>query len=450
MKKYLALALSLVMLFCLAACGGGSSSGNSPGTGGGTSSNNTSGGSGETIKIGVLLPTSGSYATSGATSMFALNYALDIINNEYGGIQNMGGAKIELVFADTQGDSEVAVAEMERLIEQEGVVMLLGGHNTVVANTLSQYCISYDMPMIMTGAFGNDAYTTPNDVVFHIAGTAAQTPPEDAKKNAWLEEVTGGDFKGGKVYAYVYSADDYGRSAYESLVEGMAAAGTQEIIGIPMETGATDLSSQILKLQGRDDIEYISCNIPMSDSILFVRQLKEYEVAIPIFANGAGFLVADFLDQVGDAGEYICSTATWFPDYCNTTGDPEFSWSVDQACYDTLGYHTDEVFTWSWEGIWTAWDALERAASLDAQDIKQALKETNIMDPGHMALLVSAHDGIVFETVEVGGVTLYNQNPYMTYLWGQARDGVYRIMYPESRASGEYELVYPLPAWDER
>ncbi len=125
-KRVRALVLVLMLaLSLLAACGGEKAA--APTASGSGGESNSEKVYPETVRIGVLLPLSGSYATSGNTNRYSLETAVNIINNEYGGIQNLGGAKIELVYGDTQGSPDVALTEMERLIESEKVDLLLGG-----------------------------------------------------------------------------------------------------------------------------------------------------------------------------------------------------------------------------------------------------------------------------------------------------------------------------------
>lgn len=447
-KRFLALTLLLALvLTLLASCGSEAAAPTAPAdsTGGDAPANP------DTVKIGVLLPLSGSYATSGNTNRYALETALDIINNEYGGIQNLGGARIEVVYGDTQGSPDVALTEMERLIESEKVDLLIGGHNSSVSATVAQYSMAYDMITMMTGAFADTAYLAPNDVVYHVAGCSSLDADLGIARENWKKENLPG-YQGGKVYAYVYAADDYGRAAYEAKVAAMDAEGVEEIVGIPIESGATDLSAQLSKLKGRADIEYVTCAAGMADAIMFLRQCKEYDIAIPIFAGGAGFLVADFLDQVGDAGDYVYSIATFCSDWSRVCWDPARASELIARCKADLGYEPDESYAYMWEGIWTVWDVLERTASMDNADLKAALRETNIAGD-HMALLMSCHDSITLPesyTSTTTGNVLYNQNPGYIPIWLMAKDGKYHIVYPENLADPDYPVVYPVPSWSER
>ena len=85
------------------------------------------------VKIGAILPMSGGTASIGAHAKAALEVAMDIINNAHpelgnlplaknAGLAGLGGAKIEVVFADNQGSPATGQNQALRLITEEKVV----------------------------------------------------------------------------------------------------------------------------------------------------------------------------------------------------------------------------------------------------------------------------------------------------------------------------------------
>ena len=454
MKKLLALILALAMCFSLVACGGDKKedeAGKPAASQGGASTDKKDDaakpGEPDPIKIGVIYPLSGGSATAGASAMWSVNWAVDYINNELGGIQSLGGAKIELIVGDHQGDAEVGLNEFERMVNVENVNVLFGLYSTVVSNSLSQYCIANKVPIQITNAVGNDAFSQPNDYVFHANGATGVNSWAGIERSAWQEErITPRD-----KYAFVYDSADYGRESYENSLKTMEANGIKEIVGIPIEAGSADFSSQILKLKQDPTIEWVVPSLLMNDAILFCRQMKEYEVAIPIFANGGGFLQADFIEQSGDAGDYVFSTSMWFPSMWKTAWDTELAKEIYDQYYEEMGWLYDESAACAWGGIWALWDALERAGSYDRDDIAKAMKETNIKDEDkHMATLLFQSKSITYEECECpDGSTLYNQNPDAPVPWAMIKDGEYHVVWPEHLAEEGY-WQWPIPSWDER
>ena len=74
--------------------------------------------SADTIKIGVLLPYSGGSAKNGELESLGIELYTELFN-ENGGVQSLGGAKIELVKADSTSVAEVGATEFQKLVEVE-------------------------------------------------------------------------------------------------------------------------------------------------------------------------------------------------------------------------------------------------------------------------------------------------------------------------------------------
>ncbi|HET9752152.1 MAG TPA: ABC transporter substrate-binding protein, partial [Myxococcales bacterium] len=98
------------------------------------------------IKIGAVYPLTGNIASTGLDCRRGAELAVDIINGKYDldlplakteGIPSLGGAKLELVFADTKGEPKNGLGEVERLVSQEKVVAIIGAYQSSVTKTAS-------------------------------------------------------------------------------------------------------------------------------------------------------------------------------------------------------------------------------------------------------------------------------------------------------------------------
>jgi branched-chain amino acid transport system substrate-binding protein len=99
-------ALATVGVVLLAGCGSG-------GAGGGARESGP-------IKIGFLIPLSGTFAANGKNEQNGWNLAVEQLGD------SVAGRKIEVHFADTQTDPNVALSDARQLVEGESVVMLEG------------------------------------------------------------------------------------------------------------------------------------------------------------------------------------------------------------------------------------------------------------------------------------------------------------------------------------
>src|ERR1700690_3743307 len=114
----------------------------------------------DTVKIGVIMPLSGNSGGAGKSAVAALELAAQIINEPHpemnnlplaagAGLPNLGGAKIELVVADHQGNPPEGQNQTLRLITQEHVVAMLGSYHSNVTFTATAVAERYGIPYII-------------------------------------------------------------------------------------------------------------------------------------------------------------------------------------------------------------------------------------------------------------------------------------------------------------
>src|SRR3984885_14336759 len=113
----------------------------------------------KTVKIGAVFPLSGNAASAGVHAKAALEVAMDIINNPHpelgnfplaknAGLAGLGGAKVEVVFADNQGSPATGQNQTLRLITEEKVVALTGAYQSGITLTASAIAEKYGIPFV--------------------------------------------------------------------------------------------------------------------------------------------------------------------------------------------------------------------------------------------------------------------------------------------------------------
>jgi branched-chain amino acid transport system substrate-binding protein len=110
------------------------------------------------IKIGVIYPLTGGAAASGRELRAGAELAAEIANTvmadidmtmaKTAGIQSMGGAKINLVFKDHEGNPTLGADLAKKLILDDEVDGLLGCYHSSVTKTVSAVAEQYGVPMI--------------------------------------------------------------------------------------------------------------------------------------------------------------------------------------------------------------------------------------------------------------------------------------------------------------
>src|SRR5438876_12151577 len=98
----------------------------------------------DAVKIGVIYPLTGNAASAGNSAKDAVELGAEIVNTAHpelkglplgatAGLPNLGGAKIELINVDHQGNPQVGQNQTLRLITQDKVVAMLGAYHSSVA-----------------------------------------------------------------------------------------------------------------------------------------------------------------------------------------------------------------------------------------------------------------------------------------------------------------------------
>ena len=152
-KKLLAMLLALCMVFALAACGGDSDPAD-------TGSGDDGSASGDTIRIGMIGPMTGSNAAYGNSMLEGLQLTIAQIN-EAGGIL---GKQVELIEMDDQADPTEALNAFNNLISQ-GVSMIIGSATSGATSAITNAANEEGVILISPSATA-DSITTEDDYVF--------------------------------------------------------------------------------------------------------------------------------------------------------------------------------------------------------------------------------------------------------------------------------------------
>src|ERR1700731_3508097 len=114
----------------------------------------------DAVKIGVIYPLTGNAASAGNSAKDAVDLGAEIVNGMHpefkgsglagaDGLPNLGGAKLELINADHQGNPQVGQSQTLRLIQQEKVAAMLGAYHSSVAVAATAVAERYGVPFLV-------------------------------------------------------------------------------------------------------------------------------------------------------------------------------------------------------------------------------------------------------------------------------------------------------------
>ena len=394
----------------------------------------------ETIKIGAIYPLSGSLATTGADVKNGIMFAVDIINNEHNldlplarseGIDSLNGAKIEVIFGDSQGSPSTGKSEAERLINKEKVVALIGCYQSAVTAEASQVAEDKEIPFLTTMS-----------AVTSLTGQGLnwffRTTPDDKTfiQNFYqfLQDIQ--EAKGIKVekLGIVHENSLWGQEFSEYGEQYAQECGYQVVESISYSSNTTNVTSEVQRLKDAHPDVVMQASY-VNDAILYMQTFKQMKFnPDAILADDGGFIEPEFLNTLGEDGDYILTRATWSKDLAEAK---PLVGTANQMFRERYGTDMNGNSARAFTGMLVLADAINRAGSTAPGAIHEALLETNI--PGDK--LIMPWDGVNFDRET-------HQNTLGKGIICQIIDEEYYTVWPWNLATRE--LVWPMPKWQER
>jgi branched-chain amino acid transport system substrate-binding protein len=369
------------------------------------------------LKFSIPLPLTGSNAAFGEIEKNSYGIAMEEINATGG----VNGKKIVLEFEDSQGKPEISRSIAEKLIDVKKQPVIFGEYSSSCSKAIAALAEERKIPyMVVTGA--TDDITQQNyKYVFRMNPTNAYYA---SGMISFFKEVV----KPTSV-AILYESSDFGTSGAEDMVKQAEKFPMKLLVKEKYEKGAVDFKPILSKVKAeRPDVIYMVSYV--MDASLLMKQIKELRIDAKLYAGGAaGFAIPEFIQNAKDAAEYVVTATLWSPQVAYP-GAKEFAEKYKKLYKDYPSYHGAEAYS----ALYIMKDVLARTKSMTPDDIRVAMKATNMM---------TAFGPIKFDDKE--GYT--NQN-FMDTLVMQVINGQHQTIWPQKYASKKY--VFPIPRWRDR
>lgn len=323
-----------------------------------------------TIKIGSIQPATGPLAFIGQGQRKANSLAVDYINSK-GGIKSLGGAKLELLLADSESKAEVGRSEADRLIK-DGAVMLIGPFQSGVAMAIATLAEQRQVPFVMDVA-AMDAITQKGyKYTFRVFVTGSSFAKSAVH---YLDQIIKETHTSPKRAIVTNTGDPFGKSQGDGFIKAMKKAGMPiEIVDhIVYPLGIQDLSAEIARIKSaKPDMLFPVCR--PGDSAIMTRELFKQRVELMgIFSPGSpGWYEPKVIKDLGKLVYYVMDTAPWYD-----SNNPIYQQASKQM-HDKYDLSMDLNTGFAYTGILVIADALERAGSTQPDELVKAIKQTNL------------------------------------------------------------------------
>lgn len=374
----------------------------------------------EEIVIGSLHPESGANAADGQQMDNGAQLAVDAIN-EAGGIESLGGAKLTLATADTQGKPEVGQTEATRLI-QEGAVALIGTFQSATSSNVAAVAERNKVPFVMDVSSLDEILDQGYTYSFRLQPNATAMGEQGASALVELGEAAGTPVE--KV-AFLYEQGNFGQATLKSF---QARAEEEGLTVDPVisydATSVSDMTTQIQQVAA-SGADVLAVAGYYRDSLLVsqaVETIKPELDAVFGVANGA-YDQPQFTTDAPNGGEnYFDANYHWDvtnPDAVALSEQYEAEFGEVIRTSAVLAYDAVQVIA----------GALEESGSVDTTELRDAIAETSY-EP-----LVVSNGPVSFD--EDGE----NENAAIVVM--QVQGGAIKQVFPDDRA--ESPAVYPAP-----
>jgi len=248
----------------------------------------------EAIRIGVVYDLSGPFAAGGSVACsVGAQIAIDLVN-ERGGVA--GKYKVVPVNADCQSKVDVAINEVERLIDQEKLEIINGVYASAHAVPLAAKVEAQKKILWITTAIATAVFKDKN--LRYVFRAQIHSDQYGEAFAAFISENAkaklGAEPKSIKV-AIIHEDGPYGVGVAEASERFGKERGLQIVMREGYSATAPDLSSLVTKLKraGADIISQVGYN---PDITLFLRQARESGLRFKMLVgNGAGYSQLDKL-----------------------------------------------------------------------------------------------------------------------------------------------------------
>jgi branched-chain amino acid transport system substrate-binding protein len=291
------------------------------------------------LKVGLMLPYSGTFAKLGEN----ITFAVEMLIAEKGG--KLGGREIQIIKLDDESKPEAAPQNADRLVKRDGVDVLIGtvhsgvqmGIHKVVAES-GTLCIvpNAGAVAVTRNLCAKNVFRTSFTNWQPAYGMGLALGKRGVKKAAWV--------------TWDYAA---GAESGAGFKEGLEKAGGQVVATLTLKFPETNFQPLLAQIPGLG-VEAVGAFFAGGGAVQFVKDYKAADIKVPLC--GSGFLTEGVLGPQGDAAEGI-ETALHYGDGINTARNNAFRTAFaakagrDADVYAVQGYDAAQLLAIGMEAV---------------------------------------------------------------------------------------------------
>ena len=351
----------------------------------------------DTIKIGSVLSITGPASFLGDPEDKTLKLYVDKINAAGGVV----GKKIELIVYDDGGDASKARTFATRLVEDDGVVAMVGGSTTGTTMAMIPVFEEAKVPFIsLAGGI---------EVVDPVRKYVFKTPHTD--KMACEKIFENLKLRGFAKIGMISGTDGFGASMRAQCLKVAASYGIQVAADETYGPRDTDMTAQLTKIKNTAGIQAVVNPGFGQGPAIVTRNYAQLAMAATPLYQSHGVASKSFIELAGPAAEGVRLPAAALlvgdklPD-----GDPQKKVVVDyKQAYEASAKQPVSTFGGhAYDGLAIMVDAMKRANSTDSGKVRDEIEKTKgfVGTGGIVTMSPTDHLGLdlsAFRMLEIKG-----------------------------------------------
>jgi branched-chain amino acid transport system substrate-binding protein len=287
--------------------------------------------------------------------------------NDRGGIY---GRPIQLVYADDGGRKNQGIEAVKGLVRKSKAVMLVGGYSSSNTLFMAQTAEKLDTPFLVCTA-ADDRITQRKKInIFRM------NPPA-AEYTRGLESLINQRIKPASM-AIVYENSPYGTSGALRMMYFCREneIDVTAIIPYHKERAGADYFQRIISPLKGSPPDVIFMVSYMRDGVELVKQIHGAGLSSLLSGGAGGFTHPDFIQKAGKGAQHLLTATLWTSDQQDMLA--RMYADLYRSKYMQLpDYHGAEAYS----AMMVVADVLRRARSFKAEDLRNALAQTDLSTP---------------------------------------------------------------------
>ncbi|WP_019121164.1 substrate-binding protein [Brevibacillus massiliensis] len=261
-----------------------------------TSSGDQAAQSADTIKIGVLAPTTGFMSTHGEVIKLSAELAEELINND-GGI---AGKKVKMIIEDDKSDPSVATEKAKQLINKDKVNFLIGTGSSAETLAVVPVAEQSKVPFIysLDGECKTCSLSDKNQKSKYIF---ASGPTPQMLLDKFLPSMMN---KFGKK-VYFVGADYVFPHFMNDIAEKIVKDNGGEVVGSEYAPTDTTDYSPIINRVKKADPDILFLTLPGTSGVTFVKQARQFGIFEKMAVTGSATFDTEAYSAIGQISDSV-------------------------------------------------------------------------------------------------------------------------------------------------